>query len=195
MRPLSRVVTLALKVIEAFYLRPIRHRQTSGGEYDVTRRPRPAIFGLQAPGCRFIIERRLIDTSVKVDVRLEFKPFRDMLGVAQNFRLRRVFLRPVPLLGQRRVKLIRVLHTFNVAPRAWISIPIPGTTDTIPSLDHPSGQPELTKSMKRVHTGEPGAYNNNVKLCRAHTFTRFSFDACTFRYIQTNLSDLTRLKF
>ena len=44
-------------------------------------------------------------------------------------RLGREALAPLPLLLERLVEIVRVLHAVDVAPRAGVSIPVPGTTD------------------------------------------------------------------
>ncbi len=140
MRPVAGVVDLALEVREALDIRHPRIRQAAGGEHDVFRRHRLAVGGGHRPPIGAFVERHPIDAGIELDVAAQVKPVGDMVGVFQNFRLRRVALAPVPFLLQFVGERIGILHAFDVAARTGIAVPVPGAADIAALLIDPHRQ-------------------------------------------------------
>ena len=79
-----------------------------------------------------LVEHGAFDAGVELDVGAQIEPVRDVVGVFQDFRLRRVALAPVPFLLQFVGERIGILHAFDVAARAGIAVPVPGAADARP---------------------------------------------------------------
>src|SRR3981189_3218706 len=77
----------------------------------------------------------------------------DMVGVFQDLGLRRVALAPVPLLLQLFRERIGILHALDVAARAGIAVPVPGTTDAIALLIDPRRHALPAQPVQHAHAG------------------------------------------
>ena len=87
----------------------------------------------------------------------------DMVGIGEDFGLRRVFLRPVPLLVQFLRERERILHALDVAARARIAVPVPGAADAAAGLEHPRRKAEPAQPMQHVHPGKARADHDGVE--------------------------------
>ena len=58
-----------------------------------------------------------------------------MFGVAKNFGLRRILLRPLPFLLERLVEVVGVLERLDVAPAPRVPVPVPGAAEVATLLD------------------------------------------------------------
>src|SRR5262249_45445241 len=108
------------------------------------------------------IESRRCNAGVESDIAPQVEAVGNVVGIGEDFRLGRVFLRPVPFLIQLLRKGKRVLHAFDVATRAGIAIPVPGATDAAPGLKNARREAEPAQSMQHIHAGESGADNHGV---------------------------------
>src|ERR1043165_300553 len=95
-----------------------------------------AVARLDDPAAARRIEDGGGDVRVELDVAPQIETVRHMIGVAQQLRLCRVTLAPLPFLLQRVGELVRILHALDVAARARIAVPVPGPADAAPSLEH-----------------------------------------------------------
>ena len=86
-----------------------------------------------------------------------------MVGVSKDFRLRRIFLRPVPFLVQLLREGERILHALDVAARARIPVPVPGAADAAAGLEHPRRKAEPAQPMQHVHPGKTRADDDGVE--------------------------------
>ena len=85
-----------------------------------------------------------------------------MVGVGQDFRLRRVFFRPVPLLVELFGERKRILHALDVAARAGIAVPVPGAADTAAGFIDPGMEAEAAKAVQHVQAGKARADNDGI---------------------------------
>ena len=99
------------------------------------------------------------------DVPAQVEAVGDVIGVVENLRLRRVFLRPVPLLVEFFRERERILHALDVAARAGIAVPVPGAADAATGLIDPRGEAESAQAVQHVHAGEAGADDDGVEGC------------------------------
>src|SRR5215203_3231015 len=76
------------------------------------------------------------------------------LYVSQDFGLRRVALRPIPLLLDFIRKRIRVLNAFKVTPRSRVPVPVPGPPYSTALLKNLRSKAELSHAMERVESRE-----------------------------------------
>src|SRR3954454_15481051 len=86
-----------------------------------------------------------------------------MVGVSQDFRLRSILLRPVPLLVEFLREREGILHALDVAARAGITVPIPSAADAAAGLIDPRGEAEAAQAVQHVHAGKTGADNDRVE--------------------------------
>ena len=110
-----------------------------------------------------LVEGRRGDAGVEQDVPAQVETVGDVVGVAQDLRLRRVFLRPVPLLVELFGERERILHALDVATRAGIAVPVPGAADTPAGLIDPRGEAEPAKAVQHVHSGKAGADDDGIE--------------------------------
>ena len=89
-----------------------------------------------------------------------------MIEVRKNLGLRRILLRPLPLLLQRLMPAIAVFHAGCVAPGSRIAVPVPGATDPVACLDHLGLEPQGSSLVQHVQPGKPGPNNHHVELTR-----------------------------
>ncbi len=89
----------------------------------------------------------------------------DMIGVSEDFRLRRIFLRPVPLLVELFRERERILHALDVAARAGIAVPVPGAADTAAGLIDPRLKAEPAQPVQHIEAGETRADHDGVEFC------------------------------
>src|SRR6266850_2914622 len=95
MRPVPGVIDLALEAGEALDIGHPRVRQAAGGENDIFCDHGLAIGSGDLPRTSALTERGAVDTGVELDIAAEIKTVGDVIGVFQNFGLRRVALAPI----------------------------------------------------------------------------------------------------
>src|SRR5229473_7392567 len=91
-----------------------------------------------------------------------------MVGVSQNFVLRRVALAPVPFLLQFVRERIGILHALDVAACPRVAVPVPGAADVAALLIDPHRQSLPAQSVQHVHSGKARADYDDI----------VSFSAC-----------------
>src|SRR5262245_32452246 len=97
---------------------------------------------------------RRVDAAVELNITAQVEAIGHVPCIGQKLRLGRVALAPVPLLLQRRVELIGVLHALHVAARAGIAVPVPGTTDVATRLEDAHFKAQAAQAVQHVHTGK-----------------------------------------
>ena len=70
----------------------------------------------------------------KLHVAPHIKSVRDMPGVIEDFRLRRIAFGPVPILLQLFREREGVRHAFSIAARARVAVPVPRSPDILAAL-------------------------------------------------------------
>ena len=87
------------------------------------------------PALRLVVVMRRDDARIEPDVLLQVESLDDVVRIAQDLRLRRIALAPLPFLRERIGELVGVLHALDVAARARIAIPVPRPADPAARLD------------------------------------------------------------
>jgi hypothetical protein len=163
MRPFAGVIDRPAKIFETLEARTVRRRQAAD-RHDTELRSHPvAAVGLDRPAFRFFIERRGDHARVKHDVAAKIEAIGNMVGVGEDFRLRRVLLRPIPLLVQLLGEGEGVLHALDVTTCARIAVPIPGAAHATAGLEHPCRKAKPTQAKQHVHSGKARADDNRVE--------------------------------
>src|SRR5262249_23820231 len=134
-RPARRVVRLAAEAVDALDVDRLRQGKAAA-RHDVEAAPDGvAAVGADAPPARVGGPGRRLRPRREADVASEVVPVGDVSQVAQDLRLRRVALRPVPRPLELRVEAVRVVDALDVAARAGVAVPVPGPADVRPALD------------------------------------------------------------
>ena len=167
-RPVSGVEHPAGEIVEPREIGPVRRRQATGRHDAVAREEGLAVLRRAPPfGGGLVVDRRG-DAGVQPDVGPQVEPVGHVIGVAQDLRLRRVALRPFPFLRQIVVELVAVEHALDVAARAGITVPVPGSADARRRLDDPRGEPHAPQLVQHVEPGEARADDQRVKFRRVN---------------------------
>src|SRR5262249_13554256 len=103
------------------------------------------------------------DAGVEHDLAAQVEAIGDVVGVSENFRLRRIFFRPVPFLVQLFRERERVLQALDVAAGSGIAIPVPRSADAAAGLVDPCGESELPQSMQHVQAGKTRADHDGIE--------------------------------
>ena len=163
MRPFAGVIDGSAKILETLESRTVRRRQAADRHDAEFCAHAVAAVGLDVPAFCVFIERRRGHARVEHDMPAKIEAIGDMVGVGEDFGLRRVFLRPVPLLVQFLREGERVLHALDVATRARIPVPVPGAADAAAGLEHPRRKAEPAQAMQHVHPGKARAHHDGVE--------------------------------
>ena len=163
-RPASSVVGLALEVVAPFEIGQVRARKAARGHHAEARQHHFSRVQFDAPAARLFVEDRALNAGVEGDVALQVEAFRHMFGVAQDLRLPGVALGPLPLLLQRLVEAVGILHALHVAARAGIAIPVPGAADAASRLEDAHRKASAPQPMQHVEPGESGAHDHRVAV-------------------------------
>ena len=126
---MAGVIDLALEAIEPLDIGHPRVGKTAGGQHDKSRRHGLAVGSSDLPDVGGFIEDSFVDAGIELNIGAQIETVGDVVGVFQNFRLRRVALTPVPVLLQLVGERIGILHAFDVTAGAWIAVPVPGASD------------------------------------------------------------------
>ena len=165
-RPVPGVEYPALEIVEPLEIGPVRRRQAAGRHDAVAREERLAGVRRDPPAGGSLVIDRGDHAGVQPDVGPEVEPVGHVIGVAQNLRLRRVALGPFPFLRKVVVELVAIEHALDVAARAGIAVPVPGSSDARRRVDRPRGQPHAPQLVEHVEPGEPGADDQRVESGR-----------------------------
>jgi hypothetical protein len=91
--------------------------------------------------------------SLAQDVAPQIEALGDMFDVPKDFRLRRIALASGPFLLELLVEGKRVVEAFDVAARAGVAIPVPGTADVVAGFEHWGRQARLAGAVQLVEAG------------------------------------------
>ena len=127
--PLAGVIRVAGESVGTWELRSVGRRQAASGKHHKTRGDYVAFIGGGCPCVVVFVEVCRKYARRKLNGVAQVESFSNMLGVLQNFRLRRVSLGPFPFLLQVVVETVGILNAFHVTACARVSIPIPRTTN------------------------------------------------------------------
>ena len=164
MRPAAGLVPFALERIEAREGRRLRRREAARRHDAEPRRQCVVAIRPNIPTARRFVEYGFRHAGEELDVPPQIETIGDMVDVPQDFRLRCVALRPVPLLLKLIRKRVGIVHALDVAAGAGIAIPIPGAADPLPCLKYAGGEAEATQPVQHVKPGKPGSDDNRVDL-------------------------------
>ena len=162
MRPVAGVVDLALELTETLDVGHPRVRQAAGSEHDEFRHHCLAVGSRDRPHAGRFVERGAFDAGVELDVGPQVETIRDVVGVFQNLRLRRVALAPVPFLLQLFGERIGILHALDVAARAGIAVPVPRAADARALLKDARRHPLPAQPVQHVHAGKARTDHDDV---------------------------------
>ena len=101
------------------------------------RRDLVAAIRLDGPPVRSLVVDGAFHSRVELHVLAQVEAIRDMIGVAQDFRLGGVLLCPLPFLLQLLRELIRVLQARDIAAGAGVQV------QDVTAVLHPRGEPQL----------------------------------------------------
>ncbi len=176
------MVDRPFEIIHAREGRAVRRRQAAN-RHDAEFRGDPvAVVGLDQPAIGVLVEGRRGDAGVEHDLAAQVEAIGDVVGVSEDFRLRRIFLRPVPFLVQLFGEREGVLHALDIAAGAGIAIPVPGSADAAAGLKDPRVETEAAQPVQHVQAGKACADHDRVENPRfgsACCCTRLSH-ACPF---------------
>ena len=146
-RPQPGVVVRTGKAFEALDLRPVGNRQTAGRHHAVSADGGDSVVVRERPARRRLIIARRLDPRVEDDVATQIEAVRHVLGIGQDFRLRRVALGPLPFLLKLVRELIGILQALDIAAGAGIAVPIPCAADTIRGFEGARRYPHLAQPI------------------------------------------------
>src|SRR4029077_20556901 len=115
------------------------------------------------PAVGRLIEGRRGHALAEPDVAMEVEALGDVLEVAQDLGLAGIALRPRPLLLELARPRIRVRHALDVAARAGIAVPEPGSADTGRLIDHEHRESCLAQPLQEVQPGDAGTHDDRVE--------------------------------
>ena len=164
MRPLAGVKHLALEEVEPVEMRPVGRREAAD-RHDAEP-GRAALVGvrLDIPAFPGFVEGERRHPGAEADVAPEVEPVRHMVGIGQDFRLRGVFLGPLPLLVQFLGEGIGILQALDIAARAGIAVPVPGAAYIAAGLEDPRREAELAQAVQHVHAGKARPDDHGVEV-------------------------------
>jgi len=99
-RPFAGVVDRPFEIIHAGEARTVRRRQTADRHDAEFCRDAVAAIRLDQPAIAVLVECCRRDAGIEHDLAAQVEAIGDVVGVSEDFRLRRIFLRPVPFLVQ-----------------------------------------------------------------------------------------------
>ena len=120
-------------------------------------------IGRNAPRSCGIIVDHALDARIELHVPTQVERVRHELGIAKDFRLRRVFFRP----GPRLLNLLRkgegIVDAHNIAPRAGIAVPVPGAPYPAGRLDHADTHAARAQAVEHIHARKACADDDRVE--------------------------------
>ncbi len=169
--PVSRVVMLAAKSVQARKIGGIPRREASRGRNQEACTDLLAAVGADHPPARRFVEDRGLDAGLECNIPTQTEAVGHVIRVGEDLGLRAVALGPVPLLVEFLRERIRVGKTLDVAARSRVAIPEPGAPDPTSRLIHLNGKPDLPKPVEGVQAAETRAHHDDVQMPLGH-FTR-----------------------
>ncbi len=166
-RPAAGRERLALKGVGAVDLRRFRRREAARRHNVMAAGDRRTGRRLEEPALGPFVPSRPRDVRAEANVASEIVAIGDEAEVAQNFRLGRVFLRPGPDLLQLRIESIGIVERLNVAPRAWITVPIPGAADVVRRIQAHCRKTGFAQPVEKIEPGEAGADHGDIDVLHA----------------------------
>src|SRR5262249_46054776 len=142
LRPSRRVVPGPLEVLQAPEVRHTRRRQISACHDAIACGQALTLVGLQPPEICRLVKGLRDDLGIELDVRPEVEFVCDEIEVAEDIGLNGISVRPAPFLLQFVREAVRIFQALDVASRAGIAIPEPGSSNTASGLVNPNTQPE-----------------------------------------------------
>jgi hypothetical protein len=130
------------------------------------------VVGAHLPAA--VLEMGREHAGFELDMASQIEAISHVIDVAQNLRLRCVLLAPGPLLLQRRIELVGVLHALDVAARARVAVPEPCAADAVTGLEHANAQALLAQLVQHVQAAETSAHDDDIKPLRhsSHALSR-----------------------
>ena len=101
--------------------------------------------------------------GVETDMRAQTEAIGDVVGVSEDLGLRRIFLRPVPLLVEFFREREGILHALDVAARAGIAVPVPGAADAAAGFIDPRGKAKPAQPVQHIEAGKTRADHDRVE--------------------------------
>src|SRR6476646_8001535 len=96
MRPASGEIDRALEILDAVDLRRLRRGEAAGGHDVIAAGYVRTVVGREQPALARVVPIGGLDPGAEADVATEVVTIGDEAEIAQDFRLGRVFLRPLP---------------------------------------------------------------------------------------------------
>src|SRR6185312_6519714 len=125
-RPFAGVVDRSLEIVDAFEARAVRRRKATDRHDAELRGYLVAAIGLDRPAPGAFVEGCFGHAGIERDVAAKLEAVGDVIGVGEDFGLRRILFRPAPLLVELFREGKRILHALDVTARAGIAVPVPG---------------------------------------------------------------------
>ena len=172
-RPFAGVIDRPAEVVHAREGRAVRRRQTANRHDAEFCRDPVAAIGLDQPAIGILVERCRRDAGIEHDLAAQVEAVGDVVGVSEDFRLRRILLRPVPFLVQFLREREGILQALDVASGAGIAIPVPRSANAAAGFVNPRRESEPSQPMQHVQAGKARADHDRVKL------PRFGMTRCT----------------
>src|ERR1700730_15731642 len=116
----------------------------------------PVISLFIVSGCR--------NRGVESDVAAQVEFIRHVVEVALVLRLAGEELLPIPLLQEFFRKRVTIAVTLGIETCPWVAVPVPCAAHSTASLVNPHGEPESPQTNQLIQSGNPGAYDDRVKL-------------------------------
>ena len=123
-----------------------------------------ALVGFNLPTLGFLIEDGRFHPRFKMNVVTQIIALGNVFGVAQNFILPRITLRPLPFLLQRFVKRIGIFQTLNINTRTRIAVPIPSAADIRAGFKAFHTAIVLIGAVNGIHARKTGTNNDNIQM-------------------------------
>ena len=166
MGPGAGVIPGTFETVQAVEGRAIDGREAPGGHDAIGgAKPRAVLGGNPPASCR-VVEDGFGDRRLESDVAAEVEAVRDVLQIAQDFRLPRIAFGPPPLLLELVGELVGILDAIGIAAGAGIAVPVPGTADAAAPLEDLYREPHPAQAMKHVEAGEACADDDRVHIRR-----------------------------
>ena len=162
-RPFAGVIDRPAEVVHAREDRAVRRRQTADRHDAEFCRDPVAAIRLDQPAIGVLVEGRRRDAGIEHDLAAQVEAVGDVVGVSEDFRLRRILLRPVPFLVQLLGEREGILQALDVAAGAGIAIPVPRSANAAAGFVNPRGESEPPQPMQHVQAGKARADHDGIK--------------------------------
>src|SRR5262249_42224869 len=157
-------VHLAREAIDARDVGSLRVREAAGCHHVEAAADLVAPIRAHPPAPRPAIPDRGLDTGLEADVAAEAVLVRDVAQVAENLGLRRVALRPLPLLLRPGIEVEGEAEALDAPPRPGVGVPLPRAPAAAGALAHHGRDPGRGEPVERVEPADPSAHAHDVDL-------------------------------